>query len=460
MSSHDVIVLGGGCAGLSTATAASLLGLDCLVLEAAPQLGGGSAISSGFLWIGDNHLHRAAGGTDTPEAVRDYLRHVAAGGADPERLEAFAATAPDALRFFIGAGIPFRVSPHIDHFGMAPGAMAGGRVVDTPPIDAAVLDSWVGRIATPAGPLYRLGGTEALQLGGANSQAAWDAATVMERERPGQCGAGAGLVIWLTAAALTHGASIRTSTTASRLVVEAGRVIGVVTDSGESLVARKGVVLACGGYESNPELVDRFEALPGWQSMFPPSLRGDGLVMAQEHGAAVQIIGNNQALFLGFRNPDEAGGLCRLSGIQELVAPHTMVVNRHGQRFADESFFQAMAPQLRTVDAGRCEPANLPCFLVFDAQYGQHQSFGGRPPGAAIPPWVCRAETLAGLATQLNIGAAGLAATAERFNADARQGVDSEHRRGQTPWGLARPGAVLWRSPAPNRAGLGRAAGR
>lgn len=447
-STHDVIVVGAGCAGLCTAIAASALGLDCLVLEAAPKLGGGSAISSGFLWVGNNHLHAAAVGTDTAEAVRAYLAHVAAGNADPERMETFAAQAPEALRFFETAGIPFRLSPRIDHYGMAPGAMAGGRILDTPPIDAAVLQDWRDDIATPAGPLYRLGGSEAVRLGGANNLATWDAAAAAERDRPGQSGAGAGLVTWLAATALRLGVIMRTSTAAERLTVEAGRVAGVVTASGKHLKARRGVVLACGGYESNPGLVERFEALPGWQSMFPETLRGDGLVMATEHGAALHVIGNNLSVFLGFRNPDEAPqgtALCRLSGTQELTAPHTIVVNRFGRRFADESFFQAVAPHLRAFDPRRSEQPNLPCFLVFDAQYGARQSFAGRPPGAAVPSWVCRADTFTGLAAQLGIDAEGLENTARRFNSDVQQGRDSEHQRGETPWGLARlaPAATL-----------------
>ena len=441
----DVIVLGGGCAGLATAIAAAVLGLEVTLLEAAPQLGGGTANSSGFLWVGANHLHAAVGGNDTPDAVRAYLTHVAGGAADPARLEAFATQAPEALRLFIAAGIPFRLSPRIDHYGMAPGAMAGGRILDTPPIDASVLDAWAERVATPSGPLFRLGGTEAVQLGGGNSQAAWDAALVLARESPGRRGAGAGLVTWLVGTALAQGVTLRVNTPAVRLLQEAGRVTGVVTASGERLHAKRGVVLASGGYESSADLVARFESLPGWQSMFPPSLTGGALVLAQEIGAAIHHIGNNLSVFLGFRNPEESPELCRLSGTAELVAPHTMVVNGAGRRFADESFFQAVAPALRVFDPARGEFPNLPAFLIFDADYAAGQSFAGRPPGAPIPDWVPRAETLEALATQLGIDPNGLAATARRFSADALALHDSEFQRGDTPWGLSRlgPAATL-----------------
>jgi 3-oxosteroid 1-dehydrogenase len=152
---------------------------------------------------------------------------------------------------------------------------------------------------------------------------------------------------------------------------------------------------------------------------------------------------------MGFRNPDDAppGGtaLCRLSGTQELPSRHTMVVNRQGRRFTDETFFQATAPSLRVFDVDTREQRNLPCYFIFDAQYARSHSFAGRKPGAPIPSWVASGTTLAELAVALGIDAAGLQATAARFNEDARRGIDSEFHRGETPRGLTRfaPGATL-----------------
>ncbi|MDN3568702.1 FAD-dependent oxidoreductase [Paeniroseomonas aquatica] len=442
----DVVVVGAGCAGLATAIAAAELGLDCLVLEKAAKLGGGTAISSGYLWVGANHLHAAAGGVDSLEAVTAYLRYVGAGGLDEARMAAFIAEAPYALRFFEAAGIPFRLSPRIDHYGMAPGALAGGRILETPPIEASALGAHYDNILLPAGPLFRLGG--ATGKGGANSPAFWQAARDAERDRPGQRASGAGLVSWLVKLADARGVEIHTGQAVKRLTMQDGRVTGVVTANGDTIAARRGVVIASGGYESNAELVRRFEALPGWQSMFPKSISGDGLVMATEHGAAVHVIGNNLSVFLGFRNPEEAPGgtaLCRLSGTQELPSPHTIVVNRHGRRFADESFFQAVAPALREFDVVAREQPNLPCWLIFDQRYVAQNSFGGRPPGAEIPPWVDRAPTLDALAARLGIAAEGLADTVRRFNADVGDGTDRQFGRGQSAWGLNRyaPSATL-----------------
>ncbi len=438
----DVVVIGSGAAGLACAIAAREMGLTCVVLEKAQQLGGGSARSAGLVWIGANHLHAASGGKDCPRAVADYLRYVGADGLDPQKMQTFVDEAPGALRFFEACGMPFRLTKHIDHYyGVAPGGKAGGRIVEVPPISAAELGPHRDDVAHAPGSLFRLAGSTTYELGGPNSPQTWAAAAELERAKPDQRGAGASLMTWLVKLALDRNVAFRLGDGADRLSITDGRATGIVTAQGESIPASRGVVIASGGYESNPDLVHTYEALPGWQSMFPETLTGDGLIMATEHGAAIETISNNLSVFLGFRNPDEAPGAvasCRLSAIQELIAPHTIVVNRHGRRFADETFFQAMAPSLRDFDPMARELRNLPCFLIFDEQYVGAHSFGGRPPGAPIPPWVQRAATVPELAAKLGIAPDGLGATVARFNDDVRGGADSEFRRGETPWGQSR----------------------
>jgi 3-oxosteroid 1-dehydrogenase len=438
----DVVIVGSGAAGLFCAIAAQAMGLRCVVLEKAPKLGGGTAGSAGLLWVGANHLGAAAGIDDSVEEAAAYLRYVGADGLDPERMQTFVTEAPRALAHFERLGLPFRATAFVDHYyGVAPGGKSGGRIVDLPPISADTVDTHRDRIMLPAGKLYRLGSSAVLQLGGANSKAAWQAAEDAEQNAPDMCGAGAGLVVWLVKHAIERGVVLRTDIGAERLISHDGRIVGVVTKAGAAIEARRGVVIASGGYESNPDLVRVHEGLPGWQSMFPESLTGDGLIMAMEMGAAIDSISNNLSIFLGFRNPDENSdgvAMCRLSGIQELIAPHTIVVNRHGKRFGDETFFQALAPILRSFDPMARELSNLPCYLVFDQQYVGAHSFAGREPGAPIPPWVKRATTLPELASQLDVEPAALEATMQRFNGDVASGSDAHFRRGETSWGQSR----------------------
>ena len=194
-----------------------------------------------------------------------------------------------------------------------------------------------------------------------------------------------------------------------------------------------------------------YEGLPGWLSMFPPTIDGDGIVMAAELGAQTRIIHNNLAVFLGFNIPGKHAGeepLFRIVGISEMFCPHTIVVNTAGQRFADETYFQAMVPSLRQYDVKKHRHSNLPCYLLFDRQYVDGFSFIDAPRGSEIPHWVARAHSLPELAAKLRIDPAGLAATVERFNGFARNGVDEDFRRGEAAWTLAKKD--IWKPTQPD----------
>jgi hypothetical protein len=125
------------------------------------------------------------------------------------------------------------------------------------------------------------------------------------------------------------------------------------------------------------------------------------------------------------------------AGIVELCSPHTLVVNRAGRRFADETFFQGMVPRLRDYDALKRVYPNLPAFLIFDSQYPERYSFANRPAGSSVAASVPRADSLSALAATLGIDAAGLETTVKRFNAFAEQGIDADFHRGESQWRLA-----------------------
>jgi 3-oxosteroid 1-dehydrogenase len=200
-------------------------------------------------------------------------------------------------------------------------------------------------------------------------------------------------------------------------------------------------MLACGAYESNPAMAQAHEGLPGFLSMFPPTIDGDGMIMGAELGAQIRTIRNNLAVFLGFnipgKHPDEES-LFRIVGISEMFCPHTIVVNRDGARFADETYFQNMVPSLRHYDVKKHRHTNLPCYLIFDQQYTDGFSFIDAPRGSEVPPWVSRANSIEELASKLKINAMGLAVTVARFNGFARKGVDEDFGRGEAAWCLAK----------------------
>ncbi len=73
------------------------------------------------------------------------------------------------------------------------------------------------------------------------------------------------------------------------------------------------------------------------------------------------------------------------AGINELAYPHTIVVNRRGTCFADESFFQGIVPRLLDFDVATHTPANRPCYLSFDTQFAGRYALARQPSGAPIP---------------------------------------------------------------------------
>jgi succinate dehydrogenase/fumarate reductase flavoprotein subunit len=264
-------------------------------------------------------------------------------------------------------------------------------------------------------------------------------------------GKGVGLVTHFVKALLARGVPIRLGAAVHNLTVAGDRVTGVRMADGTALAARKGVVLATGGYEWNADLMADFDPIPGLQPLSPRSSTGDGLIMGAEIGAAIRRIQNNLSLMLGFYLvPDEPSHepIQCMAGISEMCSPHTIVVNKAGQRFADESYFQSVVPALRRFDTLKHDYANLPCFLIFDRQFLSSYALAHLPIGTDAPESVARADTLPELAGKLGIDAACLEQTVQRFNRFAAAGHDEDFQRGELRWRLADRSAEGRRNPS------------
>jgi 3-oxosteroid 1-dehydrogenase len=437
---YDCIVVGSGASGLAAAAAAAARGAATLVLEKAPVLGGATAYSYGSLWAGCNHVQRAAGLDDSPEATLAYLRFLGGGLVDEGRLETFATHAPRVIEYFAGLGVAFQeVGGLPDHYyPVAPGARPRGRTIEVQPLPRDDLGPFATQLEeTPHMP-EGVTWTEVLAWGGFGNRHQWDPAALEARQR--FFSAGQGLAAWLLKVGLARGVEVRASTPVQRLLVEHGRVVGVsvgVDGAEQPLHARRGVMLATGSYEGNPTLVAALEDFGDAPNHFPPGITGDGLIMGAEIGALVRKIALRLSVMLGYWIPPHApGGVPHFqsAGINELAYPHSLIVNRQGRRFGDESFFQALVPRLRDFDVATHTFVNRPCFLLFDDQFAQRYSFAGRPPGSPIPDWVPSAATMGELADRLGIAAPALAETVATFNTGAHEGVDRQFGRGESSW--------------------------
>lgn len=442
---YDVIVLGSGMAGCATALAAAELKLKVLLLEKTERVGGGTALSWGGLWVGNNPIARRLGLSDSRDEALAYLRFIGGGATEDDHVQTYVDAAPIALQAFEDMGIRFQVTRGFpDHYyPVAPGSTAEGRHVEVSPTSAESLGEWESRIRGSFVEPHCLTCEEIIAWGGINNHkhGMWDHELVRERTDRRILGRGRGLIAQMLGALLKRGVTVQLGTGVTELLRTGNATTGVVTTGGASVQARLGVVLATGGYEGDPGLADCFEGLPGWRSMFPPGVDGDGMRLGTRLGGGVALMRNNLALFVGFTVPSptaDQAPMFRLSSICELLYPHTLVVNDRGERFADEAYFQDMAVALRHYDIWRRRFSNLPCYLIFDSQYVRNFSFSGRPPGETPPDWVARGATIAELAGNLGISAEGLERTVNRFNGFVAAGEDRDFQRGSKRWTLAR----------------------
>jgi 3-oxosteroid 1-dehydrogenase len=285
---------------------------------------------------------------------------------------------------------------------------------------------------------------EQVSWGGINNFSQWDQHLVRERRERDMRGKGLGLICHFVKALRDRSVPVLTDQKVERLAVDGQRVAGLVMEDGRVVTAHRGVILATGAYSANPQMNWEFEQLPGIaqeaSSLAPVSLTGDGLVFGAEVGGILHKIENSLRVMLSYTIPPDAPGqtaTCVHAGIVELCSPHTMVVNRAGRRFADETFFQGIVPKLRLFDPVRHEYTNLPAYLIFDAQYAGRYSFANRPAGSEMPKAVPRAASLPELAVALRIDADQLVKEVERFNGFVNAGIDEDFHRGENQWKLA-----------------------
>jgi 3-oxosteroid 1-dehydrogenase len=439
---YDVVVLGSGIAGLAAALAARESGLEPVLIEKAQQLGGTTSDSYGLIWIGNNHLMRAEGETDRREDIVDYMTFLGGGELDETRMLALVDHSPEVLVFFERCGIPFRLTHGIvDHyFGVARGARGAGRTVEAGLISGLTLGPWRDKVRTPKDAPYFVTAEEQTAWGGINRFSTWDKDEVANRRAKDIRGKGVSLVSHFVKALADRHVPMVLGGNVHGLLVRDGGVRGVTLADGREIAARSGVVIATGGYEWSADLMRDFDPIPGLEPLSPETMTGDGLIMGAEIGAAIRRIQNNLNLMLGFwLQPDapQAEPIKCMAGISEMCSPHTIVVNRKGERFADESYFQSVTPALRRFDTLSHSYPNLPCYLIFDSDYAANYAFAHLPIGAAIPQSVKRAGDIGALAHQLGIDAAGLARTIERFNGFAARGTDEDFHRGELQWRLA-----------------------
>ncbi len=323
MSAPDLIVVGGGLAGLSAANRAAEGGLSVLVLERGeePDYFCNSRIAGGLLHVAFRDMTRPAA------EIRASVAESVGGDGDP------ATALADLL------------------------AEDAGRVL-----------AW---LRAEGGAFVRGGAPEFMR---------WVMAPP-RRRRGGLDWKGRGpdaLLRRLTRNLAARGGVLRLGSAVEALAVEGGRVAGVRTAAG--MEAARFVLIADGGFQDNPELVRRHLS-PQPERLFRRGAgggRGDGLAMAAEAGAATVGMDRFYGHLLGL----DAFGNDKLWPYPTLdsLAAVSLLVDGAGRRFSDEGLGGVfMANEL----ARLANPAGAA--VVFDDRHWREDAADNRYPPALNP---------------------------------------------------------------------------
>ena len=438
-SETDILVIGAGAAGLAAALAAHESGASVRLIEKQDRLGGTAAISGGVVWLPDHEQMAAQGKADSAADAKAYFRSLDHGEMDEAVLGAFVTEARPMLSFLTAIGaIKLTMMPdYPDYYGERPGAKAdGGRSLDNELFDFKTLGEWKDRVFQH-GPAPRMMLRET-PLGGSSGMV--EPAELQKRAKQDLRGWGQALVGRLLRACLDRGIEPLLGCGGYRLCVEQGRVTGAIVERDgrqERMAARRGVILATGGFEWNDALKHAFLRGPLDAPASPPTNRGDGLKMAMAAGAS---LGNMTSAWwvptLAIPESEWQSVETRnMPVLIERTLPHGIMVNREGRRFCNEAAnYSALAGAFHLFDPATYAYPNLPAYLVFDSHYRERYPLASFMPGTALPDWVARADTLEELAAKTGIDADNLPATVERFNQLAERLDDEDFGRGKADY--------------------------
>jgi 3-oxosteroid 1-dehydrogenase len=403
----DVVVVGSGGGALTGAYTAAASGLRTVVLEKTGFFGGTSAYSGGGLFLPGNQAAARGGVTDSVERGRSYLRSLLGDGDDPRR-EAFLQTGPEMIAFLErDPALAFEYFSFPDYYDAEGRLPGGGHIIPSPLAGAELAPELLARLRPTIGaerngleiPRDLLGGGQAL------------------------------IARLLTAILATGSAQLRTGTAVTGLISEGDRVVGVVASSDQGtlrVTARRGVLLAAGGFEGNPELRTA-NGTPGraaWTMGPRGTNTGEPIEAAVRVGAATDLM--DQAWWCpGLVQPD--GSAAFFLGLRGGI-----FVDANGERFANESL-----PYDRMGRVLAAEPSTrIPCQYVFDSREGGKLPAINCVPGARRSQYLesgawKSADTIEELAALIGVPAGALRASVERFNGFAKTGVDEDFHRGE-----------------------------
>ncbi|MBQ9309172.1 MAG: FAD-dependent oxidoreductase [Clostridia bacterium] len=373
----EVLVIGGGMAGMAAALAAVQAGAKVTLLEKNAATGGTLAIAGGYLISCDADIFDAAGVADSLEDFRKaWEAHMAYSGVDSgfpdwERWESVVGDTGKTVDWLSKSGVTFEEAPYMGFDG---GAYPVAKHVQ----------------------------------------------------------AGAGMAAEMVRMLEDAGVDVRTDTKATALVTdENGAVTGAVAETSSEVITfrAKAVILATGGISQNEELVAKYSPKihqAGVVSGAASGSTGDGLLMAEAVGAGIF-----DSFFSALWNAKVAPSVSKAIDASKLTTAAQLGINSLGERFASEaavvykrgedsaavagSFVDALASDM-------IQDGNAPFFYLYDASNADIAAVLEAGVAAGV---VFKGESLEDLAGKIGVDAAKLQETFDAYQAMCEKGEDT-----------------------------------
>ena len=453
-ATYDLVCVGSGAASMAAAVRSHDLGHAPLIVEASDQYGGSTAISGGVVWIPNNPQMVQRGIPDSRADSIEYLTHLTRGMVSDARIAAYVDHARRMHDYMAEHThlVLDSLEAYSDYYREAPGGKPGGRSMEPVPFDASALGEHFFALRKPHAQSQILGkfGITAREAHGylvptwgARFRLVGRMIQYMLRwfsrrrfHRDTKLHAGNALIGRLRRSLLDRDVPLWLRSPATELIVEDGRVVGIVVEhDGRTMRvrARQGVLLGAGGFERNGQMRGQYQrqpTSPDWNAGNPRNL-GDGIRMGMAAGGAVDLM--DRAWWTPVTLIPKSQYAWVL--VVEKSMPGSFMVNAKAERFCNEA-----APYLDVGEAMYAGDAVPDAFLVFDAEFRQRYPVGPVAPGYAQPDsrlprrlrdgFLLKADTIEALADKCGLDPTALRRTTDRFNAMAQTGKDTDFQRG------------------------------
>ncbi|WAJ42590.1 FAD-binding protein [Mycobacterium sp. Aquia_216] len=454
--SVDLLIAGSGGGGMVAGLAALDSGLEPLIVEKQALIGGSTGLSGGIVWLPNNPLMRAEGIADSHEDGLAYLADVVGdigAASSPARREMFLTAGYEMMNFLIRKGVRLiRCAGWSDYYPNHKGGNESGRAVEGIPFDAAELGNWHDKVQPPLAKNYGYvvltNELRSVQYFNRAPRAFAVATKVFLRTAAARARRaqiltnGSSLIAQMLKALIDLGGNqppLWTNTAMVDLIVEDGRVVGARVNRdgvGLNIEARRGVLLAAGGFGHNKEMRRRYSGDQPNEAQWSIANAGDTgevLETAMRLGAQTDLL--DEAWWLPSVFIANGGAIAASLGSGR-QRPGAIYVDSTGRRFCNESNSY--------VEVGKAMYANkaVPCWMVFDEGYVRRYVTSANPlkRGQHLPAElidngaVKRGTTIADLARRIGLPADELSRTVERFNRFSARGLDPDFGRGQSAY--------------------------